>query len=363
MRHREGREVVYLVERAGGESCGQLAHDLTVIVPAFNEAESIADTVRSLLTQSTPPRTILVVDDCSTDRTGDIAAQLGVKVVRPDHNTGSKAGAQSFGLAAVRTAYTMAIDADTVLGADAIEVLGHAFEDERVAAACGLVLPRKVRTVWERGRYIEYLYSFTFHKAVQDFYRKPLISSGCFSMYRTEALRSVGGWSARTMAEDMDLTWTFYEHGWKVRFVPESDAYPIEPATVGYLAKQLRRWSHGCVQNVLLHWRGLLGLAYLRSTIAVAFFDALVAPLVTLFVLPLLALILSPWFLLLYVIDLPIVAIPALLGARRRGETERAVLSLPAYFVLRVVNSWFMLHAMVAELLLRRRLDVYEKGH
>ena len=37
--------------------------------------------------------------------------------------------------------------------------------------------------------------------------------------------------------------------------------------------------------------------------------------------------------------------------------------NVPAYFVLRLVNSWFMLRAVLSELVLRRRLDVYEKGH
>ena len=62
--------------------------------------------------------------------------------------------------------------------------------------------------MWERGRYVEYLFAFTFFKRIQNHYGKPMISSGCFSAYRTNALRQVGGWSNRTMAEDMDLTWT-----------------------------------------------------------------------------------------------------------------------------------------------------------
>jgi biofilm PGA synthesis N-glycosyltransferase PgaC len=339
------------------------ASDLTVIVPAYNEADHIADTVKSLLTQTTPPREIIVVDDCSTDDTGAVAEALGVTVLRPGANTGSKAGAQTFALRHTTTEYVMAVDADTVLESDAIELLAAAFDDPSVAAASGFVLPRHVRTTWERGRYVEYLYSFTFHKQVQDFYGRPLISSGCFSMYRTDVLREVGGWSDRTMAEDMDLTWTFYERGWNVRFVPEATCYPVEPQTFGFLRKQLRRWSHGFVQNTRLHWRGLLHIRYLRSTIGIAFFDSIVGSLATLVLLPLLAVLVSPLFLLAYLIDLPVVAIPVLVGARRRGEVRQALKSLPAYAVIRLANCWFMLQAMVAEWVLGRRLDVYEKGH
>jgi biofilm PGA synthesis N-glycosyltransferase PgaC len=344
-------------------SAREITADLTVIVPAFNEAESLRDTVASLAQQTLPPGRVLVVDDCSTDGTGEVAATLGVEVLRPPVNTGSKAGAQTFALTSVRTRYTMAIDADTVLAPDAIELLAAVFVDDEVAAASGFVLPRHVRTVWERGRYIEYMYSFTFHKQVQDYYGKPLISSGCFSMYRTDVLCDVGGWSSRTMAEDMDLTWTLYERGWAVRFVPEATCYPIEPANWHFLGKQLRRWSHGFVQNVRLHWRGLLSQRYLRSVVAIAFFDALVAPVITLFAFPLLAVLVAPWFLLGYIIDSPVVAIPVLTGARRRGETRRAIASLPAYFALRLANCWFMLRAVVAELVVGRRLTAYEKGH
>src|SRR6476659_9557046 len=93
---------------------------LTVVVPAYNEAGSIADTVRSLLNQSRKIDHIIVIDDFSTDNTGDIARSLGVTVVRPPKNTGSKAGAQNFAMTQVESEFTMAIDADTVLAPDAI---------------------------------------------------------------------------------------------------------------------------------------------------------------------------------------------------------------------------------------------------
>jgi biofilm PGA synthesis N-glycosyltransferase PgaC len=133
-----------------------------------------------------------------------VARALGVRVVRPPSNTGSKAGAQNFALAHVRTAFTMAIDADTSLAPDAIERLLAAFADPRVVAACGFVIPRHVRTIWERGRYIEYLFAFTFYKQVQDYYGKPFIASGCFSAYRTDVLRAHGGWGTRRWPR----TWT-----------------------------------------------------------------------------------------------------------------------------------------------------------
>lgn len=337
---------------------------LTVIVPAFNEADTIAETVRSLQGQTVPPEEIIVVDDCSTDGTGKVAEGLGATVVRPPANTGSKAGAQSFVLDRVRTEFTAAVDADTILAPDGMGLLLMALkEDPGTAAACGFVLPRRVKSLWERGRYVEYLFAFTFVKQVQDYYRRPVISSGCFSAYRTDALRKLGGWSDRTMAEDMDLTWSFYQAGLGVRFVPEAVCYPLEPHDLNFMRKQLKRWSHGFVQNVRLHWRGIAHVGYLRSVVAVAFWDAALAPLVYFLLIPLLSVLVSPLFLIGYVIDAPAVLVPVLAGAAKRGEIGRALLSYPAFFVLRLVNAAIMFLAIFHELVLGRSFSTYEKGH
>jgi poly-beta-1,6-N-acetyl-D-glucosamine synthase len=339
-------------------------HHLTVIVPAYNEAASIGDTIRSLQSQTCPPRRIIVVDDCSTDGTGDIARALDVTVLRPPRNTGTKAGAQNYALQFVDTEFVMAIDADTTLAPDGIERLLTGMTDPRVAAACGFVVPRYVRTIWERGRYIEYLLAFTFYKPIQDYFGKPMIASGCFSVYRMAILKQMGGWPTRTMAEDMDLTWSFHAAGYGVRFISDAVCYPIEPNNFIFMRKQLKRWSHGLVQNLKVHWSSAMRIPYLNSAIAVTVWDSLIATVIYLFVLPLLALIFAnPLLLLGYVIDAPMVLVPVLVRAASRREVLKALASYPAFFVLRLVNSIFMLEAFWSELVMRRTLTTYEKGH
>ena len=341
-----------------------LNEQLTVIVPAYNEAGSIADTIISLQRQTTPPAEIIVVDDCSTDETAAIARSLGVTVLQPPQNTGTKAGAQNYALQFVHTTLTMAIDADTTLAPDGIEQLLAGLHEPGVVAACGFVLPRYVSTLWERGRYIEYMLAFTFYKPIQNYFGKPLIASGCFSVYRTAVLKQLGGWPTRTMAEDMDLTWSFYERGYGVRFIPQAVSYPIEPHTFAFMYKQLKRWSHGFVQNVRIHRRGVLKLPFLNSVVTIAMWDAMVSSLVYLIVLPVLAILLAdPRVLLTYIIDVPVVLVPVMVKAVQRREIVRALVSYPAFFVLRLVNSVFMLEALWSELIMGRTLNVYEKGH
>ena len=356
--------VVIEIEEATQSNEAKSAATLSVIVPAYNEAENIADTIRSLQAQTCAPSEIIVVDDCSTDGTGDIAGTFGVTLLQTPENTGSKAGAQNFALRYARSEFVIAVDADTILADDALEKLAVAFEDPTVAAACGFVLPRRVQTIWERGRYIEYLFAFTFYKQIQDYFHRPLISSGCFSMYRASVIEDCGGWPERTLAEDMDLTWTLFQRGHKVRFVPEAVCYPIEPQNFEFMSKQLRRWSHGFMQNLRLHWRGVLTVPFLSSAVAVALWDATIASIVYLFLLPLLALFFrTPWLLIGYAIDAPAVLIPVIAGAAQRREIPRALASFPAFFVLRTVNAIFFLRAFWSEFIMRRSLHTYEKGH
>lgn len=337
--------------------------DLTIIVPAYNEGKFIEDTLRSIQTQTMRPFSVIVIDDFSTDDTGDRARGLGATVVRPPTNTGSKAGAQNYGLKFVTTKYVMALDADTMLAPDAVEKLIVALDDDGVVAASGFVLPRYVKTLWERGRYIEYMFAFSFYKPIQDFYGKPLISSGCFSVYQTKILLELGGFQQRTMAEDMDFTWSAYQRGYKVRFIPEAVCYPVEPYNRLFMSKQLKRWSHGFIQNVRLHGKHLVKIPFLRMMVAVSLWDAIVASLAYLLVLPMLGILVSPVYFLAYLIDIPCVAVPVLWNAWTRGETLKALASLPAFFVLRLYNSLFLVEAIISEVILKKRLIVYEKGH
>lgn len=341
----------------------ELVAGVTVIIPAWNEEASIADTVRSVQIQTVTPVEIIVIDDCSTDKTGDVARSLGVKVVRPEKNKGSKASALNYGMGFITSELVLAIDADTTLAADALEKLLPAMDHPNVAAASGFVLPRHVRTLWERGRYVEYLYAFGFYKPIQDYYRKPLIASGCFTIHRTAELLELGGWSERTVGEDMDLTWTMYERGRVVRHVPGAVCYPIEPHSYAFMSKQLKRWSHGFWQCLRVHRENLFHIPHLRMMVTVALWDSTLAMLTLFLMIPLLAVLVHPLWLLLYIIDIPAVLVPVVIEGKRHGTVWKGVSSIPAFYALRYVNYWFMLKAFWDEFVVNKPLKTFVKGH
>ena len=128
-------------------------------------------------------------------------------------------------------------------------------------------------------------------------------------------------------------------------------------------ADEKEGWSHGFVQNVGLHWRGILDVPWLRAMVAVAVSDSTVASIAYLLALPVLAAFVSPLFLLGYLVDVPVVLVPVLWHAWRRREVGRALASMPGFLVLRAVNGLFLLGATWSEVVRGRHLGVYEKGH
>src|SRR5512135_3577789 len=71
-------------------------YSITIVVPAYNEEASIGATIDNLKQQTVEIDEIIVVDDCSSDRTSEMSLEKGVTVVRTHENQGTKAMAQNY---------------------------------------------------------------------------------------------------------------------------------------------------------------------------------------------------------------------------------------------------------------------------
>ncbi len=101
---------------------GQSPADYAVVIPAWNAADTIEETLRSVAAQSVPPAEIVVVDDGSTDDTPGVAesVRVPVRVIRRPMQEGPGA-ATTLGVRSVRTTFVAFLDADDLWLPDKME--------------------------------------------------------------------------------------------------------------------------------------------------------------------------------------------------------------------------------------------------
>lgn len=337
-------------------------YSVSVIVPAYNEAKSIGETIDSLRNQSVKIDEIIVVDDYSSDNTSEIARAKGVTVIRTPSNQGTKAMAQNFAVPYVKTDLVATIDADTTLHKDAIKNTLKYFGDEKTASVCGYVIPRHIKSIWERGRFIEYVFGITLMKSAQDNVGSVMVSSGCFSIFRTKLLKLLGGFKPRTMAEDMDLTWEFHFKGYHIYLAPNAYCYPIDPNTFDIYKKQINRWYASFFQNISIHWRSLL-----RDRLGMFIFfyliDAILLPIISFIIM--LRITHSSLYAIIgtALIEFFIIAIPCLLKGYKIKMFWKVCASIPANFMLRPINVFMFYKCMYNEWFGNNKLTTWEKGH
>ena len=111
---------------------------LSVVVPTHNGAETLAQCLDALRASSYPPNEIIVVDDCSTDHSADIATRWGCRVIRLERNEGA-ARAKNYGARAAQGDVLFFTDDDVVVARDALAQLVENYSDKKLAGVVGLL--------------------------------------------------------------------------------------------------------------------------------------------------------------------------------------------------------------------------------
>ena len=181
------------VRRRGFGWGEQVTEPVTVLVPAYNERECIANTVRSLR-DSDHPIEIVVIDDGSTDGTADIVDALrlpNVRVVRQE-NAG-KPAALNNGIAHAGHDLVVMMDGDTVFEPSTVRELVQPFGDPRVGAVAGTPRSATATASSASWQHIEYVMGFNLDRRMYDMLRCMPTIPGAVGAFRRRALERVGG--------------------------------------------------------------------------------------------------------------------------------------------------------------------------
>lgn len=227
---------------------------VSVVVPAYNEAAGIVAAVRSLAASDHPELEVLVVDDGSTDGTGELVDALrlpSVRVLR-QANAG-KPAALNTGIAAARGDILVLVDGDTVFEPDTVRRLLAHFGNSAVGAVAGNTKVANRGGLLGRWQHLEYVVGFNLDRRLYDELHCMPTVPGAIGAFRRSVLLEVGGVSEDTLAEDTDLTMAVVRAGWRVVYAEDAHAWTEAPATLGQLWKQRYRWCYGTLQAMWKH--------------------------------------------------------------------------------------------------------------
>lgn len=278
---------------------------VSIVVPAYNEEQTIVTSVRSMLQLRYAEFEVIVVNDGSRDGTlkalidafdlkpmpPSYPVRLQTRTVRclyrsPRHpalmvidkENGGKADGINAGINAARSPLFCCVDADSILDRDALLRVVQPFIEDRSTVAVGgtvrlangctvrdghLVQAGLPRSWMARLQIVEYLRAFLFGRMGWSGANGLLIISGAFGVMHRDTVIEVGGYRHQTIGEDMELIVRMHRllqaqrRPYRIGYVPDPICWTEAPEDWRTLRNQRVRWYRGLCESLWLN-RGLL---------------------------------------------------------------------------------------------------------
>jgi cellulose synthase/poly-beta-1,6-N-acetylglucosamine synthase-like glycosyltransferase len=283
---------------------------ISIIAPAYNEENSIVDSIQSLLQLEYPDYQVIVVNDGSKDNTlkkvidhysmklvpFEALGELSTKPINGlymspkypsllliDKLNGGKADAINAGINFAKNSIVMVIDADSILDRDCLLKITRPFmEDKNVVAVGGIIrvvngsevkkgfilnvgLPK---TWLGKFQVVEYLRAFLFGRTGFDSINGILIISGALMCLSKDAVIKVGGFLTGSIGEDMEIITRMQRilrlenPDTKIVSIPDPVCWTEAPENLKILRRQRSRWQKGTVECILAHKEMLFNPKY-----------------------------------------------------------------------------------------------------
>jgi cellulose synthase/poly-beta-1,6-N-acetylglucosamine synthase-like glycosyltransferase len=237
--------------------CAVFQPYVSIIIPARNEEKVIGRLLRRLTELKYPKNKleIIVMDDQSTDRTGEIAelyASKNPSLIRVIHRKVGgvgKAAVLNEGLQQAHGEIVGFFDADYVPKRNILEKMLPYFLDSSVGVVQGRVFVLNERqSLVSRIVALERLGGYRVNQYARDLFGLIPQFAGTVGFIRRDLLLALGGFNPDTLAEDTDLTFRIVLAGFQIKYVNFAESG--EEAVKGWHQywRQRKRWAKGHMQ-------------------------------------------------------------------------------------------------------------------
>jgi len=287
---------------------------ISIVVPAFNEENSVIANVKSMLCVDYPKYEVIIVNDGSTDSTLDklISSfdlvevpfayrellksapvkrilksrrkEYSILTVVDKENGGTKADASNAGINVAQYPYFVDTDVDCFIEPNALyRLIWPVLSNHKkvIAVSAAMMISQGSRIVDGRMQYervphslyplfqeLEYMRSYLVGKMGWASINAISNVSGGFGFFDREIVIAVGGYDSNSFAEDMDLTIRMVKYmreldiPYKIPQIPETCCWTEAPSNLALLGRQRTRWARGLIQWLFVHHKIILNPRY-----------------------------------------------------------------------------------------------------
>lgn len=226
----------------------------TIVVPCFNEEETVSATIESLLNLNYPKEklSLILVNDGSTDSTLAMLNQYKnhpqIKIL--DKENGGKHTAVNLALKHATSELVGCLDADSFVTTEALNKIVPYFDDKTVMAVTPSIKVHEPKNILQYIQRTEYSWSIFLRRMLSSM-GALYVTPGPFSIFRTQVFRDLGGYKYGHMTEDMEIALRMQKNRYKIVNSHGAHVYTVTPSTLKGLIKQRARWTYGFINNGL----------------------------------------------------------------------------------------------------------------
>lgn len=226
---------------------------VTIVVPCFNEEETIAKTVNSLLSLNYPKHKlkIFLINDGSTDNTLNILKTFENKknIFVFDKKNGGKHTCLNLALENTDSEFFGCLDSDSLVHTEALKrLMGYFENDEKLMAVVPSILVYEPKNMIQYAQQIEYDMAI-YIKKMLGFIGGIHVTPGPFSIFRKKVFDDLGPYRKAHNTEDQEIALRMQENGYRIDHCHDAYVYTMTPGTVPKLFRQRIRWIYGFIKN------------------------------------------------------------------------------------------------------------------